>query len=168
MNTTLITGAIAVAVVIPVGYTLHKGHEEKLRLIHAQIANEQSTQASQAQTAGTLRQIERYRKRLPNEASPSWLVNEAVSIGERVGVQLSTIAQEPPQEFQQFTRLVVTLEFNASYHELGLFLDRVEHADSFIQVERLEVIPPKEPRGEASVRLTLSTVYLAPPLSRSG
>jgi len=168
MNTTLIAGAIAVAVVVPAGYTIHKGYQEKLRLVEAQTANEHSTQASQAQTAATFRQIEQYRKRLPNEPSPSWLVSEAMSLGERVGLQLSAIAQESPQEIQQFTRLAVTLEFSASYHELGLFLDRLEHAGSFIQVERLQVSPPKEPQGKVSIRLTLSTMYLRPILSRSG
>ena len=160
MNTTLIAGVIAVAVVLPAGYTIHKGYQEKLRLVDAQIANEHSTQASQAQTADTLQQIEQYRKRLPNEASPSWLVNEAMSLGERVGLQLSAIAQESPQEIQQFTRLAVTLELGASYHALGMFLDQLEHSGSFIRVERLEVSPPKESRGKASVQLTLSTIYL--------
>lgn len=168
MNTTMIAAAIAIAVVLPAGYTIHKGYQEKLRLVEAQIANERSTQASQAETAATLRQIEQYRKRLPNEPSPSWLVTEVMSLGERLGLQLSAIAQEPPQESQQFTRLAVTLEFSASYHDLGVFLDRLEQSGSFIRVEHLDVTPPKEPRGKASVQLTLSTVYLPPLLNRSG
>lgn len=162
MRTTLVAGAVALAVAAPVGYNLHKTSQESLRLIHTEIANEQRLQRAEADVAAMRRQLEEHGKRLPSEPSASWVVEEAAAQGERSGLQLSTIVQESPQEFPQFTRLAVTFEFTASYHQLGAFLDRIEHSERFIRVERLEVVPEKTAGGEAAIRLTLGTIYLPP------
>ncbi len=168
MKSQLLAGAIALVVALPIGYNIRRGQQEKRRLIQTQIAQVRSAHEVQADITAALRQIEQYRKRLPPEPNPSWLVNEAVTLGEQAGLQLTTIAQDPPQTFQTFTRLAVSLEFAASYHQLGMFLDRVEHAEHFIHVERLSVTPPREEWGKATIQLTLSTVYLPPVQQQSG
>lgn len=170
MKATVLIGAMTVAVAAPIGYTIARGHQEKARLIQTQITQEHTTQQAQADVAAMLRQIEQYRTRLPSEPAPSWLVTEAVALGEQAGLQLATIAQESPQVLQQLTRLAVTLEFHATYHQLGAFLDLLERSERFIRVERLEVKSPtsKDSGTEASIQLTLSTVYLPPLLKGSG
>lgn len=171
MNTTFLVGAMTVAVAVPIGYTITRGHQEKIRLIQTQITQEEATQQAQADVAAMLRQIEQYRTRLPSEPNPSWLVAEAVALGERAGLQLTAIAhQESPHAVQQFTRLAVTVEFNASYHQLGTFLDLVERSERFLRVERMEIRSPtsKEKGNQGSVELTLSTLYLPPVLKGSG
>lgn len=168
MKTTLLVGALTLAVAAPAGYNILKGYRENVHLVQAQLVKEQAFQQSQADVAATLRQIDQYRKRLPPEPSPSWLVTEAVALGEQSQVRFTTVNQESPVEFPQFTRLAATFEFTASYHKLGAFLDRVERSERFIRVERLDVDPSREEGGEALIRLTLSTVYLPPVLKASG
>ena len=162
MKATWLIGAVMLAVAGPVGYNLHKDSQEKARLIQAQITKEEALQRMQADVADMLWRVEAYHKRLPTEPNPSWLVTEAIAIGERSGLQLSSISQESPQEVSQFIRLAVSFEFTASYHQLGAFLDRLEHSERFVRVEHLEVTPTKEEGGDATIRLTLSTLYVPP------
>lgn len=169
MKPTFLFGAIAVAVVAFLSYTMLKGHQEKIHLIQQQSEHEEAVQNTQADVAVMLRQIDEYRKRLPAQPNPSWLVSEAVALGEQSGLQFTAISQDAPRELQsQFTRLAITLEFAASYHELGRFLDRVEHSNRFMRVEHLDVTSPRERGGQATVQLTLSTVYVPPAVKGSG
>ena len=160
----------AVAMASPVGYNVVRGHQEHIRLIETNIAQEQTTQEARMDVAAMLRQLDQYRTRLPSEPNPSELVADAVSLGERVGLQLTTIEQEPPQPLQQFTRLAVTFQFNTSYHQLGDFLDLIERSNRFMRVERLQVKSESSQThsGVLAIQLTLSTVYVPPILKAEG
>lgn len=162
INNSLVTGAVVLVVAAPLGYNLLTTNQEKVRLVQTNIAQERSTQQAQAELAATLRQIEQYRKRLAPEPNPSWLVNAVLAIGEQAGLQITTISQEVPRELPQFTRLAADIELTTSYHQLGNFLSRIEGADHFIQVENLEITPPRDTGGPIAVRLVLSTIYVRP------
>ena len=168
MKPTFLVGVIGLALTGVIGYHgLYVRQQERAHLIHAQAEQEQAKQDTQQELASLLIQIEQYRKRLPPEPDPSWLVREAVAFGQKAGLELTTIAKESPQQFQQFTRLAISVQFTATYHQLGTFLDYLESSDRFIRVEHLEMSSPKETEGKASIRLVLSTVYL-PPLVNAG
>ncbi|MBI2104709.1 MAG: type 4a pilus biogenesis protein PilO [Candidatus Omnitrophica bacterium] len=137
-----------------------------MRLIQAQIADEQATQRLQADVAALLRQAEQSRKRLPEEPDPSLLVHDVVALAQQAGVQLTSISRETPQTFRRFTRLAVILQGTASYHQLGAFLDALERSERFLRVERFEISRPTE-LGPASVHLSISTLYVPPVLPAS-
>lgn len=162
MKAPLLTGVVAIAVAVPLGYNIHRHAQAQLRAIRQRIAQEQMLQRTQTEIGATLEQVERYRKRLPSEPNTSWLVNEIVTLTEQANLQLSTITQTPPQVFPQFTRLAIEIELSASYHQLGTFLDRLERAEQFIQVEHLEMLSGNEKDGNVRIRLMLSTIYLPP------
>lgn len=169
MKPTLLIGVIGLALTGWIGYHgIYARQQERVHLIQAQVAQEQANQDAQQQVATLLAQIEQYHKRLPPEPDPSWLVREAVAIGQKAGLELTTITKESPQQFQQFTRLAINLHFTATYHQLGTFLDHLEQSDHFIRVEHLAVNGPQEARGPASVELVLSTIYLQPVVSGAG
>lgn len=168
MKTRLVVSALAVAVVLFVGYNVLTRHQETVHLIHAKIEEEYVTQRAQAEVAALLGPIEQYRERLPERPDPSWLVTAVVALAEQEHLRFTAINQESPRPLQQFTQLAATLEFTASYHQLGSFLDRIERSERFIRVERLEVTAPSTEGSEASIRVTLSTVYLPPVRSGAG
>ena len=169
MKPLLVSGLLAFAVAGLLGYNVvYKGYQEKLHLVQTHIAQEQATQRLQKEVADLYRQIEQYRKRLAPQPDPSWLVNQVAAFGEQSGLKFSTIDREAPQELSQYTRLAVTLQFSATYHQLGLFLDQVERAQYFFRVERLDVAKPDRTGDAASVLLVLSTVYLRPVSSTAG
>ncbi len=163
MKPPLVLAVIGLALTGLVGYHgIHGRQQERVQLIQAQIAQEQANRQVQQDVAALLDQVEQYRKRLPSEPEPSWLVREAVALGRKAGLELATITQESPQQFQQFTRLAISLEFKASYHALGTFLDYIEQSDAFIRAERLVLSKPGDEDGVTSVSLVLSTIHLPP------
>lgn len=156
--------AIEVALTGYIGYNfIHVPQQRQVRLIREQIAHEHTKRQAAIEVAALLDQRTQYQTRLPSEPDTSWLARDIVALAENAGVQLTTITQETPQSFEQFTRLGVSLKFNASYHQLGAFIDDLERSAHFIHVEQMSV--GRSGRDEAaSVQVTCSTLYLPPPL----
>jgi Tfp pilus assembly protein PilO len=162
MKPALLVGAIALAFVGAIGYhSIYLPQQAEVASIQTQIAQEQATQDTQAQVAALLAQFEQYRNgRLPLEPNPSWLVQEAASLGQKAGVELTTITQEAPQPLGRLTRVAVSLRVLASYHQLGKFLDEIERSDHFIRVERVELSPETEKGARVPAQVVLSSVAL--------
>lgn len=166
MKPTLLVAVIGLALGGLVGYhTIYAPQQEQARLIAVKAAQRQADQQAQDDTATLLKQIEQYRKRLPPEPEPSWLVQEVVAVGRQLGIELTTIAPDVPQETPQYTRLSVTLQFDATYHELGAFLDAIERSDAFIRVEHFDLASQRDAArergaGKASVQLVVSSFYV--------
>ena len=161
MRQTLLVVGIGVALVFVIGYhVLYAGQRKHVALIQSQILQEQADEQALTDVAGLLGQLETYRKRLAPEPDPAWLVRQVVALSQDAGVQLAEITQDTPEPFQDFTRLTIRLQFNASYHQVGRFLDRLEHAPAFIRVDRLEVLRSEGTRGPATISLVLSSLYV--------
>ena len=159
----LLIGA-SVAISGLVGYNMvYTPQQEQVRLTQAQIAEEQANQEMQAEVSALLRQVERHRTRLPDTPDPSVLLRDVVELAQRSGVQLTNVMRETPQELAKLTVLRVNLQLDATYHQLGAFLDALERSDRFMRVERLRVARV-EPDQPASVNLVVSTLYVPPVL----
>lgn len=169
MRQTLLLGVTGVAFVCLFGYhKVYLPQREQVRLIRNQIAQEQASQRSQADVARVLLQVEGYRNRLAPDADPSWLVRELVRLGEQSNIQFTTIDQDPPQPYQKVTRLTVNLQLQASYHQLGTFLDELERSERFIRVDHFSLTPRGDKEGDlASIRLVVSAFYLPPSRGRT-
>ena len=152
-----------------IGYNyVYAPSQKQVRLIQTQIAQEQQYQRAQADVASLLAQVDRYRKRLPEAPEPSWIVRELVTLAQQTGIQLTSITQETPQSAtQQWTRLAVAVQFTASYHQLGAFIDAIERSQRFLRIERLTIARAESTGSQlrAPIQLTLSTMYL-PPLTK--
>ena len=158
----MVLGVIGIAISLVIGYYgIYVPKHNEVRLIHEQSAQQQLHQQTEMEIADLLQQIERYHKRLPEEADPSWLVKQVMEFAEKDGIQLMSIVQGSPETAEQFTRLAVNLQFSASYHQLGGFLDHIERAIQFIRIEQLQV-DRSDDEGVAPVQLTLSTLFLPP------
>ena len=159
-------GIIVVAITGSIAYTMiYLPYKKQVQSIQVQKTQEQVNQRTQADVAALVTTIEGYRKRLPKERDPSWLIHETVALAQKDGVQITSINQEDPQEFSGFTRLTADLQFTASYHQLGAFLDDIEHSDHFIRVDHVTLSrPATKDEGIASIKLAFSTIYLPPVL----
>ncbi len=165
MQRTLVVGAMIVAFA---GYFSYHSLYLPTRAARAQVPlalqKEQADQRAQADVAALVQNIEQYRRRLAPEADASWLVNQVVSLANAAGVQLSRIIPESPRDLGGVTRLGVDLQFTASYHQLGTFLDRIEQAPAFIRVDRVELSNSGgvEPSSQRSIHVVLSTLFVRP------
>ena len=155
--------AIGVVLIGMVGYNLiYVPQQRETGLIEKKTAQERAHQQTQTEVSALLTQLEAYRKRLSPEPDPSWLVRRVVEFCREAGIEITTISQESPQPLQQFTRLIVNLQFTATYHQLGAFLDIVERSAQFIRVDDLQVDRPSQDGGRAAIRLKFSTLYYIP------
>ena len=146
-----------------VGYNgIYKSQQAQLRHIQTDTAAEQARQQTQAEVSALFQTIEGYRKRLPAEPETSWLVHALVDLAERSGVQLTAITQEFPQQTPQYTRLSVTVQFNANYHQLGAFVDDIERSTSFLRVDELTVNKPALGADQSAIHMVCSTLWLPP------
>jgi len=163
MKSAWILYAVGIVLTWMIGYNYaYVPQQRQARLIQTQIANEQQQQRTQAEVADILQHIERYRKRLPEDADPSWIVREVVPLAQAAGIQLTSITQQPLNGTPQFTRLAVEVQFTASYHQLGAFIDAIERSKRFMRVERLNVARAESATYAVPVQLTLGTLYLPP------
>lgn len=165
---------LGVALSVLVGYNaFYVPQRKQAHLSRLQAAEEQATQAMQAEVAALLAQVERYRTRLPEEPDPSALARDVVALAEQAGVQLTNIARSAPEPLHGspgFTLLTVTLTGTASYHQLGGFLDALERSERFLRVERFEISRTGD-RGPVSLKMSVSTVsvpLLLPAAAGSG
>ena len=157
---TLVSGLIVLCFAAFFGYnTIHLQHRQRLQQLHAQLSEEQATQALRVQTAQTLKDIERLRKRLPQEPETEWLVREVGRLAQGAGVQLTSINPQAPKPLQDATQLTVSVQFTAPYHQLGGFLSTIESATSFLRVDSLDILPSHSAATEhaADIRMTIST-----------
>ncbi len=164
MQLTLLLGAIGVVFALPLGYyAVYAPQQRQVGLIRAQVAQEDTTQQTRAEVAALLEQVERYQKRLPPAPDPSWLARGILMLAREAGIQVKSISQEPLQEFEFATRLSVTVDLSATYHQLGTLLDMVEGSSLFLRVERLTI---SRVWGEKApmIRATFSTIHLPPVL----
>lgn len=143
---------------------LYKSQQKQVGAIYRQISSEQANQGAQKKAAALLQEVQQFKERVSPEADPSWLVQHAATLAREAGVELAAISPENPQSVQSFTRLSVTLSFEAAYHQVGRFLDAIEQSGYFIRVERLTIGAPKDAKGISPVQLTLSTLYAPPTL----
>lgn len=168
MRPALLLGIIGVAGAAFFGYHRINGdQQEQVRLIRAQIAQEEADQRAQADAAALLNRVAEYRKRLPQEPDPSWLVTHVTALAKKTGIQFTTITQDIPQDQKSFTRLSASLQFSASYHQLGAFVDAIEHAQPFLRVDRIEVSASGDRQERVPMKLVLSTVHF-PDLRQGG
>ena len=164
MKPSFLVGAIGVALSGLLGYHfIYARSQGQASVIQAQITEQQANQKAQAEVGALLRDVERYRKRLPAEPEPSWLVRETVALARNVGLELASISPESPQVGPQVTRLVIAVQFDATYHELGAFLDQIERSGHFLRIENIRLGGPTARAPErTTVSMSLSTLYLPP------
>ena len=160
---------IGVALTAFLGYNfIHIPQQRKVSEIEANIAEVRALQQLQTEVMTLLGQVERYRRQLPPAADPSWLVNQVVALGQRDGIELDTISQQGPQPLRQFTRLAVDLQFTATYHQLGRFLDDIERSAYFLQAEEITVNRRPSDESRVDVRLRVATFFVPPTLNGGG
>lgn len=168
-NPSLISGLLVAAITGYVGHqTIYKDYRRTMTTLRAQLTDQQQTQGIREQAAKSLQEIERLRKRLPQNPETEWLMREVSRLAEEADIQLTTILPVGPKQvvgLEGVMTLSVALEFTASYHRLGKFLSMVESAPAFIRVD--ELLLARNEGGRAKVQLTVSTLYVpagAPPI----
>lgn len=181
LHPAVLLGAFGIVLTGLVGYNfIHAPQRRQTGRLQAQLAEQQLKQQTVTELAALFQDLERYRERLPAAPDPSAFTQEIVALAQQAGIQLTSINQQPPETVGPLTTIALNVEFSASYHQLGAFIDTLERSHRFIRVNQFSfaggdtAMPQataghdKEPgEPQVSVRLTCSTFYL-PPLLPDG
>jgi len=85
------------------------------------------------------RNLEGYRKKIAEKEDPSWLSKEISRIVSEEGIEVSSVEPGVVEKRDLYTKLDVTLDVYATYHQLGAFLSRIESEDRFFRVGSLNM-----------------------------
>jgi Tfp pilus assembly protein PilO len=164
-NPQLVAGLIVLAAAGAFGYHgIYLKAQLDLQQIRQQQRQAEALQQGRVQLSEALEIAERYREQLAPRKDVDWLVQSVGRIARESGVQLSKIEPQQPRELDDLTSLAVSLQFTASYHQLGRFLSQVESHQPCIRVGTLEVSHRLADADGAQVQLVLQALY-APPLA---
>lgn len=162
MKPSLLSGAILLALATSAGYhILHLPTQKKLAQLNLQLDEAQKTQDLRMTVARLMVAHEAFQKELSPKPETEWLVREVNRLAEEAQIKPPiSLAPQRPSRLEDLTAFAVSVEFDATYHQLGHFISSVERAPSFLRVEDLQIVPIE---NEVSrVRLTVSTFYLPP------
>ncbi len=160
MNASLLSGVIVLAISGLFGYhNIYMRAQQELRAVREQEQLEGQTQELRTQLAATLEQVERLRKRLSPSPETEWLVEQVGPLAARSGIQFTSINPRAPTAMGEMTSLTVSLQFGATFHDLGAFLSAVESSTAFIRIEELDVSVP-DADGVSQVKLVLTTLHV--------
>ena len=170
MKETLLAGTILVALSGLFGYHgIHAQQRAQVSALQTSLRVAQQNQQAEAEVAAVVQQVRHVGRRLSPTPDPSWLVGEVVKIADTAGVQLASIVHEAYHpDSRGFARLGVSVRFDATYHELGTFLDSLERADAFLRIDGVRASTSVQDLGQGSLQVTLSTVYSPPIKGASG
>lgn len=162
MKLSVISGVIVLALGGYFGYHIaYVRPLDSIEQIHQQLEEARQTQTLRTHVASAIITLEEPRQRLALRPDSTWLLQEVGKLAEEAGIQVASMTPRPPQPRGEATFLSVLLQFTASFHELGQFLNRIESHERFIRVDRVEVTPQAGASGKAQMQVALSALYLS-------
>ncbi len=111
-----------------------------------------------------LNELTKIRKKMVVITESSRFLAEVAKIAGRLNMKLKAITALPREKRNDFIKLSVSLELDTSYHELGLFISKIENSEVFMSVDKLELNSTVTAKNAASpqilAKLIISTVAL--------
>ncbi len=134
-----ISSAIAF-IAIFIGFSfIHKPFISKKVSLKNRIVEERKRNLYLAQIKLLKERVDFYEKRLPEQKSVSWLLDEVSRIASENGLELLFLKPETPEDQANFIKLPIRIEANSTYHGLGKFLSNLESSKKFIKVENIQL-----------------------------
>lgn len=81
---------------------------------------------------------------LPDQREIPGLLDNISHLGAEVGLENILFQPQPEQPHEFYASIPIRLDLVGSYHELGVFLDRVSKLDRILKVENLNVTRQKD------------------------
>ncbi|MBU4305422.1 MAG: type 4a pilus biogenesis protein PilO [Candidatus Omnitrophica bacterium] len=108
--------------------------------------------------------LQKVRGEIKTVQESSRFLAEIAKIAGQMNMKLRSISALPMEKHPEFVKLNVGIEVDTKYHELGLFISKLEGADLFIIIEKIEIVNQvdkeniEDPRVFA--KINSSTMYL--------
>lgn len=111
-----------------------------------------------------LNELTKIRKKMVVIQESSRFLAEVAKIAGQLNMKLKAITALPREKRNDFIKLAVSLELDTTYHELGLFISKIENSEVFMAVDKMELGSLVTAENAASpqilAKLIVSTVSL--------
>jgi type IV pilus assembly protein PilO len=94
-------------------------------------------------------ELDRLRRILPTKRETDTLIKKTKQLMERGHFQLKLFKPMQPQDQEFYQEWPINVSVIASYHELGLFFDRLSRFSRIINVNDLTIVPSKSQSGSS-------------------
>jgi len=86
-----------------------------------------------------LEKMKKMRDKVKTVKETSRFLAEIAKIAGQLNVKLKSISAMPVEKYPEYVRLSVNFEVQATYHELGMFISKLEDAELFVSIDKLQV-----------------------------
>ncbi|MBU1043007.1 MAG: type 4a pilus biogenesis protein PilO [Candidatus Omnitrophica bacterium] len=111
-----------------------------------------------------LSNLKKLKEGLAAISESSRFLAEIAKMSGQINLKITSISAVPVEKREEFVKLGVNLELDATYHEVGIFMSKLESAEIFVTIEKLEMIPINEKENAKAPRInakiSLSTFVL--------
>ena len=145
-----VLAAIAVLVVGIYWMAIYGGQREQLQLKRTQLTKLQSEIAEARAIAANLKSFEEQREvlrrelngalqRLPNDTELPGLLTDISGLGKKSGLEIRAFSPQPKENRGFYAEVPIRLEFYGSYHDLGIFFDRLSRLSRIVNITELDL-----------------------------
>jgi Tfp pilus assembly protein PilO len=89
-----------------------------------------------------LSSLQKMRQEMAALTESSRFLAEIAKLSAQLNLKLKSISAIPVEKRPEYIRLGVSLEIDTDYHELGIFVSKLESSDLLINIDKLEVLLP--------------------------
>lgn len=129
-------------------FLLYKGQTERIGKLKITVAEQEKRLATLKQAAANVPALEkdlavaeeefsRLLAFLPDQKEIPGLLENVSKLGAEVGLENILFQPQPEQQYEFFAVIPVRLDLRGTYHELGVFFDKVSKLNRILKVESL-------------------------------
>lgn len=110
--------------------------------------------------ANKLTKLKKIKEEITVINESSRFLAEIAKMSGQLNMKITSISAAPIEKRNEFIKLGVNLEVDSTYHEIGIFMSRLEAAEIFVTVESLRMTSifdqdrPESVRVNAKIKLT--------------
>lgn len=123
----------------------------KRNQVRARAENRAAFEAELEQLAATLKQALR---ELPNDREIPGLLSEIDGYARKSGLDVRRFQPLPEVMHEYYADVPVQLVMEGSYHEIGIFFDKVRKMSRIVSVQDIEMTDPREAGAETSLKVS--------------
>ncbi len=145
-----ILGGVVILVITIYWLAIYSGEREVLMAKRVQLTQLQSQIAEARAVASNLKSFQEQREilrkelqdalqRLPNDTELPGLLTDISSLGKKSGLEIRSF--NPGNQISRgfYAEVPIQLEFYGSYHELGVFFDRLSRLSRIVNITQLDM-----------------------------
>jgi len=135
----VVSVVIVIALLTTGSLFIYVPFSEKIKSLKAEILKERDKNLLIGKIRAVGRHLKVYEKRVPEDASVSWLLGTVSDFASKERIEISSIKPGSPEDYGLYTKLYVIMDIASTYSQLGRFISSIESSGKFLRVEKIDI-----------------------------